>query len=254
MVSAYNALPPSTTTTRRESQDALYYLDLNAIAPSTARSISTEFTSRAPSVKFIDGGIIGGPPQPTTTTQDSSISAKWSVPSICLSGPHHLTSAPKSGAQLARLLNTRHVSDEVGTASGLKCCFASLTKGYTALAIQSFSTASQLGVLGDLRDYIGTHAGAARLAQTERSLVGMAPKAGRWVEEMREIGKTFREDGGWEGEEEGVLERVAGVYAFVSEGSDLGREHVDDRVRGKTVEDVVAALGEGLLRKKEKTE
>ncbi len=27
----------------------------------------------------------------------------------------------------------------------------------------------------------------------------MPPKAGRWVREMQEIGRTFREDGGWEG-------------------------------------------------------
>lgn len=110
-----------------------------------------------------------------------------------------------------------------------------------------------MGVLPDLRDYIGTHGGAARLAMTERSLAGMPPKAGRWVEEMREIGRTFGEEGAW-GEGEGIFEQVAGVYEFVSEGTELGREQGEKRVRGKTVDDLVEVLGEGLQKRKEKVD
>jgi hypothetical protein len=227
---------------RQEAQGPLHYLDLNAIAPSTARSIALRFEEQALGINLIDGGIIGGPPKATKAADGST---SWYRPSICLSGPHTLASAPKSGADLAELLNTRHVGDKIGVASGLKCCFASLTKGFTALAIQSFSTASALGVLPDLEDYITTYSGAARLSQAQKSLVGMPPKAGRWVEEMREIGRTFTEEGGWD-DGEGVFAQIAGVYEFVAEGSVLGLEHVDRRVRGTTSGDVVAALGEGL--------
>jgi hypothetical protein len=236
IISAYEA-------SNRTAPTPLHFLDLNAISPSTARAIAFEFSSRTPDIKLIDGGIIGGPPI-QKTAEDGSL--KWNVPSICLSGPEQLSSAPKSGAELAKILNTKHVGQDIGTASGLKCCFASLTKGYTALAIQSFSTAQQLGVLGDLQDYIGTYA-PARLVQTQKSLTAMPPKAGRWVEEMREIGKTFNEDGGWE---ENVFEQIAGVYEFVSDKTDLGKEHVDKRVRGKTTEDAVAVLGKGLEQQK----
>ena len=53
--------------------DALYYLDLNAIAPRTAKEIDVLFKKEAPLIRFIDGGIIGGPPShhpspPPTTT------------------------------------------------------------------------------------------------------------------------------------------------------------------------------------------
>jgi hypothetical protein len=72
----------------------------------------------------------------------------------------------------------------------------------------------------------------------------MAPKAYRWIDEMWEIEKTFAEDGGWAGES--VFRGIAGVYRFVAEGSVLGEEHVDRRVRGTTARDVVNALGEGL--------
>lgn len=188
---------------------------------------------------MIDGGIIGRPPKPSTPPDESDY-----VPSMCLSGPHHLTEATRDGARLSKILNTRHVSSEIGTASGLKCCFASLAKGYTALAIQSFTTASSLGVLPHLEDYITTHSGAERLALQQKSLVGMAPKAYRWVDEMREIDKTFAEDGRWA--EESVFGGIAGVFRFVAKGSVLGKEQVERRVRGTTARDVVDALGEGL--------
>lgn len=238
IIKAYNALPP------RTSLSPLYYLDLNAIAPSTARTTAASFASLAKDVRMVDGGIIGGPPKLNTENE-------WEKPSICLSGPHPLASAPKAGSILASLLNTRHVSDSIGTASGLKCCFASMTKGATALAIQSFSTASALGVLPALQDYVGLHA-PSRLAATQRGLTGMPPKAGRWVDEMREIGKTFSEDGGWGGAN--IFGQVAEVYEFVAGGTELGKEHVDSRKRGRTVEDVVAAIGEGMERKKRKGE
>jgi len=60
--------------------------------------------------------------------------------------------------------------------------------------------------------------------------------------EMDEIGKTFEEVGGWKSN---VFKEIAGVYRHVSEDSVLGQEHGESRVRGKTVEDVVAALLEG---------
>jgi len=234
IIAAHNSIPT------RAASNPLYFLDLNAIAPSTALATASAFASRAQEIRFVDGGIIGGPPK-----LDSS-SETWSRPSICLSGPSSLASAPKSGSHLAELLNTRHVGDDVGTASGLKCCFASLTKGFTALAIQSFSTADKLGVLPQLQDYIGKH-NAKNNEAAKRGLTSMPPKAGRWVEEMREIGKTFSEEGGWS--EANIFSQVAEVYEFVSQGTELGQEQTEKRVRGRTVEDVVKAIGEGMEKK-----
>ncbi|KAE9978172.1 hypothetical protein EG328_001623 [Venturia inaequalis] len=232
----------------RTRSNPLYYLDLNAIAPSTARSISDAFASQAKDIKLVDGGIIGGPPKPIPGSEETGFAA-WNRPGICLSGPNPLATAPKSGAHLAELLNTRHVGDDIGTASGLKCCYASLTKGFTALAIQSFSTASKLGILPALQQYI-QESQPANNDRAKRGLTGMPPKSGRWVEEMREIGKTFGEDGGWS--EANVFSQIAEVYEFIAKETELGKEHSLSRKRGKDVDDVVAAIGEGMA-KKQKT-
>ena len=72
----------------------------------------------------------------------------WTKPSLVVSGPHKLDS------QLAETLNVTHVADTIGPASGLKICFASTTKGLTAIAIQSFTTAHRLGVLDHLQDHL----------------------------------------------------------------------------------------------------
>jgi len=224
---------------KRTSSSPLYFLDLNAIAPSTSLAAAKAFPD---TIHYVDGGIIGGPPKLNESAEAETNAPTWSRPSICLSGPNPLASAPVSGAHLAELLNTKHVSDTIGTASGLKCCFASLSKGFTALAIQSFSTASNLGVLDDLQTYIGTH-NPASLKQAQRSLTAMPPKSGRWVEEMREIGKTFKEDGGWS--EAGIFGQVAEVYEFIAKETVLGKEESGKRVRGKDVGDVVKAIGEG---------
>jgi hypothetical protein len=224
---------------KRTSSSPLYFLDLNAIAPSTSLAAAKNFPD---SIVYVDGGIIGGPPKLDESAEAETTAPTWSKPSICLSGPHALASAPVSGAHLAELLNTKHVSDTIGSASGLKCCFASLSKGFTALAIQSFSTASNLGVLDDLQTYIGKH-NPPSLNQARRGLTTMPPKSGRWVEEMREIGKTFKEDGGWE--EGNIFGQIAEVYEYISEGTVLGKEESGKRVRGKDVGDVVKAIADG---------
>ncbi|KAI1108873.1 6-phosphogluconate dehydrogenase [Nemania sp. NC0429] len=227
--------------------EPLYYADLNAVAPSTTKSIAALFEQTRGQVRFIDGAIIGGPPAPP---KPDASPARWSVPSIPVSGPYKIAEIPGYGAALAATLNARHVSDEVGVASGLKMCFASLTKGFTALAIQSFTTAQRLGVLdelrGELRGLVPAHGAAA-----ERGLVGMPPKAYRWVREMEEIALTFDEEGGFP---PGLFQGVADVYRAVAEDTVLGQEKVGKRNRGTDVHDVAAAMAEGLENKKKKND
>jgi hypothetical protein len=241
----------------RTSQAPMYYLDLNAISPSTSKSIASEFEPLGSHVRYLDGGIIGGPPKPkeqqgvngpnpssAAQAEESDPGSSWTRPSIPLSGPHPLTDAAAAGSHLATLLNSKHISPSIGVASGLKCCFASLTKGFTALAIQSYTTASALGVLPHLEEEIAKFSGDQQVERCRKSIVGMAPKAGRWVEEMREIGKAFGEEGGWE--KESIFEGVAGVYELVSRGTVLGSEKVGERKRGAGYEDAVDAIREGL--------
>lgn len=50
------------------------------------------------------------------------------------------------------------------------------------------------------------------------------------------------------------FQEVAEVYRIVAEDSELGKEQLDSRVRGKTVNDVTELLAEGMKAKKLKSE
>jgi len=239
------------TADRAAKPAPLYYLDLNAIAPATSRGIAAQLAAAGPgAVRFIDGGIIGGPPAGPAggaaadgEHDGGGDGATWARPSVVLSGLEVLADAPRDGARLAAVLNVRHVGATVGTASGLKCCFASMTKGFAALAVQAFTTAEALGVREELEFQVGGRQ-RGQLERAKGFIVGVGPKAGRWVEEMREIGRTFAEEGGWD--HENIFERVAEVFSTVSEDTMLGKEKTEARVRGTTYEDAVSAIREGL--------
>lgn len=219
----------------RSSPDPLTFADLNAISPSSARSLASIFSPHPSLVRFVDGAIVGGPPSP------SSGGDEWYIPEIPISGPD-----PLLPASLASALQCHAVSADVGAASGLKMCFASLTKGHTAVTVQAFATAARLGVLPHLQRSVGQSVPDGVRARLERGVAGMPPKAYRWVREMEEIAETHREDGGWGGAAADMFTGAARIYGFVADGTVLGREKVGKRERGLTVEDVAAAVAEGL--------
>lgn len=238
---------------KRPSQRVLYYLDLNAISPATTRSIEELLIAQCSSMRFVDGAIIGGPPRLKPASEGASNGAAPEVlyrPSIPLSGPYSLAGsegdvAPKDGEHLSSVLNSRHVARTIGSASGLKACFASLSKGFTALAIQSFSTAARLGVQEELLDHMAENYPAAK-QQAERGLTGMPHKAYRWIREMEEIGATFQDDGLWPADAN-IFTAVAQVYDVVSEDTTVGKE----RRKGAELAEVVTSLREGLEKRQQ---
>jgi 3-hydroxyisobutyrate dehydrogenase-like beta-hydroxyacid dehydrogenase len=153
------------------------YLDANAIAPASAREVATVVEQAG--ARYVDGGIIGGPPGPT------------SAPRLYLSGP----SAPSVQDVFADTpVQARVVSEDQAAASALKMCFAAWTKGTTALLLDVRALALAEGVEGPL------------LAEWEQSLPDLAgrslqsaqqaaTKGWRWVGEMDEIAATFRAAG-----------------------------------------------------------
>src|SRR5215472_14911422 len=161
-------LPPGSALTLAEAvgRDAgPLYVDCNAISPATARAIGAVVGDR-----YVDAGIIGAP----------------SAPRFYASGRH--------AAELARLpLDVRALDGEIGQASALKMCYASLTKGLSALITESMVAADANGITAALRGELADSqpqflAGADRLP-------GVVPKAYRWVAEMEEIAATFDEAG-----------------------------------------------------------
>ncbi|PSR80814.1 6-phosphogluconate dehydrogenase [Coniella lustricola] len=242
--------------TRADASRPLYFVDLNAVAPSTIKRIQRKIEAAEIPAVLVDGSILGGPPHlvpvaadDKDTTTHTVTQGDWNVPSLPTSGPTDLASVPGGyGAALTSALNMRHISPAIGAASGLKMCFASLSKGYSAIAVQSFTTAERLGVLPALRDAMAEIV-PGRVAQTERALTGMPPKAYRWVAEMEEIATTHREEGGFEAD---LFKGAAGVFRAVAEDSVLGAEKVGQRKRGLTGEDVAVAMKEGMEKKRKK--
>lgn len=82
-------------------------------------------------------------------------------------------------------------------------------------------------------------------------VTGMGPKAYRWEGEMEEIGTMHGEEGGFGiGFGRGVFGEIAGVYRRVAEETVLGEEKGEGRKRGRTIEDVAVAMGEGLTKRR----
>lgn len=138
-----------------------------------------------------------------------------------------------------------------------------MNKGFTAIALQAYTTADRLCVLPELQAHLKEYTPALSAA-AEKSLVMMPPKAYRWVAEMEEIAGTMEGYGGFSsrasgGEVDGVGERkhgrggdlfrgVGDVYRFVAEETELGKEKVGDRKIGTTAEDVARRCGDDLER------
>ena len=234
-----------------------YYVDLNAISgrlsaevgslfvdTDTPSSVSGPVPAPVPVVcHYLDGGIIGPPPSNISTTATGAAGASsdygsWKKPSLVISGAVEL---PATFPKLADVLNMKLVSSRIGAASTLKLSFAALTKGLTALSILSFSTAQQESLLPELLQHLEDYA-PATASMAGKGVTGMAPKAYRWVDEMRSIGEAFDTEGHWDGIGAEVYNGFAEVYRTMAEDTVLGGEKVGKRTRGTTVEDAAEII------------
>jgi 3-hydroxyisobutyrate dehydrogenase-like beta-hydroxyacid dehydrogenase len=145
------------------------YVDANAIAPETARTIATLHE------RFVDGGIVGPPPLEPGTTR------------LYLSGGE-----AESFATLfaGTTLDARVISARPGAASALKAAYAGWTKGSAALLL----TVRELARAEDVED--------ALLAEWRLSIPGLEERAAgaegssrrkgwRWIGEMEEIARSM---------------------------------------------------------------
>ncbi len=160
----FSVVPPHAAldTARALAGYAGIYVDANAIAPGTAREVGTHFA------RFVDGGIIGGPPEPR----------------LYLSGEDAETVAALFAGSP---IEARVTSD----ASALKCAFAGWSKGSGALLLTIRAYAERTGVWDDLAAEWPPKL-HARLASAERSAKA---KGWRWVGEMEEIAAALETEG-----------------------------------------------------------
>lgn len=210
----------------RATPSPLTYVDFNAISPRTACEVS-DIVGPAGAV-FVDGGIIGPPPKPGENKTRLYVSGAEAGRVVALARPG---------------LDIRAIDGAPGAASALKMCYASMTKGMMALATQAFVSAETLGVSAALRAEMAASR-ADVLADIERNLPRVPPKAYRWVAEMEEIASTFA-DSGFSPQ---VFEGIARVYRMIAD-SPLGHETPEARSRGATVADYVGILAGQLTRK-----
>ncbi len=205
----------------------LLYVDLNAIAPATVEQIGARIM--AVGGRFSDAGIVGPPPRKPGTTR------------IYASGPGAAEFAELSAAGL----DVRVIGDRIGQASGLKMCYAALTKGLIALGAELLMAAHLMGLDDALRDEQRESIPSV-LSWLEGATPGMPPKAFRWVGEMEEIAATFAALG----MTPKMLEGAADFYRFV-EQTPLGKEKPETRDPNRDAYDVVNALADALEKRGE---
>jgi 3-hydroxyisobutyrate dehydrogenase-like beta-hydroxyacid dehydrogenase len=206
---------------RTAGKTDLLYVDLNAIAPETVKSVGE--TILATGARFADAGIVGPPPRQPGTR-------------FYTSGP-----GAEEFAQLSTHgLDVRVIGPEIGQASGLKMCYGALTKGLTALGTELLVAARRMG-LEDVLRAEQQESIPDVLAWLQNFVPSMPPKAYRWVGEMEEIAKTFEDVG----MTPNILIGAADMYRFIAE-TPIGKETPETRDKSRGLDGVVAALADAL--------
>jgi len=145
------------------------YVDANAIAPATARTIAGLHR------RFVDGGIVGPPPSTPGTTR------------LYLSGPE---AAAVAGLFAGSAVEAEVVSGEPGAASAVKVAYAAWTKGSSALLLAVRDLARAEGVEETLqREWRRSLPDLE--ARAERAARSAERKGWRFAGEMDEIADTF---------------------------------------------------------------
>jgi 3-hydroxyisobutyrate dehydrogenase-like beta-hydroxyacid dehydrogenase len=149
------------------------YVDANAISVATAARVASAVT--AAGAAYVDGGIIGPPPDSSGRTR------------LYLSGER----APEVRALFVRSpLEARIADGQLYAASAVKMAYAAWTKGTGALLLACRALARAEGVERTLLEEWGLSQPALR-AQSERSADAAAAKGWRWVAEMEEIAASM---------------------------------------------------------------
>lgn len=150
------------------------YVDCNAISPATTTSVGD--IVQGAGAAFIDAGIIGLAPNKSSGTR------------FYVSGPD--TSAME--ALDGKGFKVISLGAEIGKASAMKMAYAGLTKGSWTLWTSVLLTAERNGLLDDLIAEF-EHSQSVTLENMRRMVSALPADSGRWIGEMEEIAKTFRE-------------------------------------------------------------
>ena len=203
-----------------ETGTDLLFAECNAIAPQVSREMEPMISGSG--ARYVDASIVGGPPR------------NGSSPRFYASGEHT--------EELAQLrdygLDVRPVGQEIGQASGIKMCYAAMTKGSSALYAQLLLAAELMGLSDHVKDEF-RNSQSAVMQRMERGLPGIPAKSRRWVSEMQEIEATFSHLG----LTHHLFRGVTDMYRLIG-STPLGDETPESRNRDRSLEETMQLLAE----------
>jgi len=156
----------------RDTGTVTPFADCNAVSPQTAKLMDAALTSVG--APFIDASIIGPPP------------GKGQAPRFYVSGKW----APMMSELDGMGIEVRDLRTCIGRASGIKMCYAAMTKGTSALHVALLTAAEVMGLTDQLRAEL-KYSQPGLYDQMESQIPGLPVKAMRWIGEMEEIADTF---------------------------------------------------------------
>ena len=199
--------------------DALF-AECNAIAPQLVRELEPIITDAGG--RFVDVSIIGGPPRPGYS------------PHFYVSGEHV--------SQFEYLINfgltVLQLDGDVGQASGIKMCYAAMTKGSWTLYTELLMAAELMGLTEPLMAEFQSGQQAV-LQRMERTIPTVPPRSRRWISEMEEIRDTFAHLG----MTPNLFEGVAEMYRFIGD-TPLGEEFPESRDHDRTFTETIHQLAQ----------
>ena len=207
----------------RRTGHAPAYADCNAVSPETARVIEALFEGTG--APFIDAGIIGAAPHPDRPPTRFYVSGEAAGLMDVLDG---------------KGISVRPVGPEIGDASAVKMCYASITKGTNALHTAAMTVADTLGVGETVRAEIDESLPAV-MKHMRGAIPRLPADAGRWVGEMEEIASTYASAGVTPRFHQGAAETFR-----LLDSTPYGRETRETMDTTRTLEDTIAACLQNL--------
>ena len=200
----------------------LLFAECNAIAPELSKKMGGVLQGAG--ARYVDASIIGGPPR------------NGSSPRIYVSGDN-----ATEFEQLRDFgLDVRNLGPQLGRASGIKMCYAAMTKGTTALHAELLIAAEKLGLTKELMtEFSGSQ--PAVVSRMEGWMPTMPAKSRRWVSEMEEIEKTFSDLG----MTPNIFKGVADIYRMIS-ATALGDENPESRDKDRDLAETIRIIAEAV--------
>ena len=211
----------------RATSHEVLFAECNAVAPQVAQKVEPVITNAGG--RFVDVSIIGSPPR------------NGRSPRFYTSGPH----AAEFEAMREFGLDVRNIGPNIGQASGIKMCYAAMTKGSAALFSQLLMAAELLGLSDPLRAEFQSSQSAV-YQRMERGLPGVPAKSRRWVSEMQEIEATFDHLG----LTPYIFRGVTDMYRLIG-NSPLGEETPETKDIERSLEETIRILAEAVEGKSE---